>query len=327
MFVGALVSGQAAVAVCNVIFLPMSFLSGLWFPIGVLPRFLVDIAPAWPAYHLSQLALHAVDAPNTGTVMTHVLVLAVITLLFFVLAMRRLQSGGFRLLGARPKRTLGIAAGIGAVVVGLLVSGVFGGKPAETEDKTAATEASSAATSTPASSSPAGVPAPATPVIADFDNGSDATSYGIGWKAGGDDTRGGNSSATQKVVEGGAGGSKGALEVNGNIGDAIQYPFAGTFFFPEGPPGEGLMDFRGKKTLTFQARGDGKRYTLLLISGLVRDSIPLMYDFEAGPDWHEVRLTLAEFSNADFKRVRLIGVGSSGAPGPFRFQIDNVRLE
>jgi ABC-2 type transport system permease protein len=327
MFVGALVSGQAAVAVCNVIFLPMSFLSGLWFPIGVLPKFLVDIAPAWPAYHLSQLALRAVDVPNTGNVMTHVLILAVITLLFFVLAMRRLQSGGFRLLGARPKRTLGIVAGIGAVVVGLLVSGVLGGKPADTEDKTAATEASSAVTSTPASSTPAGVPAPATVVIADFDNGSDVASYGIGWKAAGDEMRGGNSTATQKVVDGGAGGSKGALEVTGSIGDHIQYPFAGTMFFPVGPPNQGLSDMSRKKTLTFQARGDGKHYMVMVLSGLVQDSIPLMYDFEAGADWHEVRLILADFSNADFQRVRGIGVGTMGPVGPFRFQIDNVRLE
>jgi len=49
--------------------------------------------------------------------------------------------------------------------------------------------------------------------------------------------------------------------------------------------------------------------------------------FEAGPDWHEVKLTLADYSNVDWTRVRAIGVGTMGPVGRFRFQIDNVRLE
>ena len=66
----------------------------------------------------------------------------------------------------------------------------------------------------------------------------------------------------------------------------------------------------------------------MVISGLVVDAIPLMYDFETGPEWREVKLELAEASsNVDFKRVRAIGVGTMGPVGPFRLQIDNVRLE
>lgn len=52
-----------------------------------------------------------------------------------------------------------------------------------------------------------------------------------------------------------------------------------------------------------------------------------MVDFDAGPEWHEVRLELAKYGAADFKRVRAIGVGTMGPAGPFRFQIDDVRLE
>jgi len=325
MFVGSLVSGQAAVAICNLIFLPMSFLSGLWFPIGILPKFLVDIAPTWPAYHLSQLALRAVDAPNSGSPAIHVLALVVITVLFFILAMRRLQSGGYRLLGARPRRTLAIVTGTAAVVAALLFAGVFGGRA--TDAASAATGAASAATGTPAPESPAGVAVPQVVELSNFDAGSAATAYGVGWGAAGDDMRGGNSHATQQLVDGGAGSSKGALEVTGAIGDGIQYPFAGTMFFPQGPPMQGLMDFSGKKTLTFQARGDGRRYMLMVISGLAVEGIPLMFDFETGPDWHEVRLDLAKFGSVDWKRVRAIGVGTMGPVGPFRFAIDDVRLE
>ena len=66
---------------------------------------------------------------------------------------------------------------------------------------------------------------------------------------------------------------------------------------------------------------------VLVISGPGVDAIPLMYDFEAGPDWQEVRLDSPKFGAADFKRVRAIGIGTMGPAGPFRFQIDDVRLE
>src|SRR6187399_18954 len=327
MFVGSMVSGQAAVAICNLIFLPMSFLSGLWFPLQMLPKFLVDIAPIWPAYNLSQLALHAVDAPSAGSPATHVLALALITVVFFFFAMRRMQRGGYRMLGARPRRTLTLVTGAGALVVALLFSGVFGGKPASKEDATAATDAASASSDTPVSEAPAGVAAPAVAVIADFDHGSAAAPYGTGWVAAADDSQGGNSKSSQRVIDGGAAGSKGALEVTGEVGNALQYPFAGTMFFPEGIPMQGLMDYSGKKTLSFQTRGDGGRYKVLVLSGTPMISIPLMIDFEAGAEWHEVRLEIANLGAADFKRVRGIGIGSMGPTGPFRFEIDDVRVE
>jgi ABC-2 type transport system permease protein len=327
MYLGAMVSGAASPAIVNLIFLPMAFLSGLWLPLQFMPQFLVDIAPIWPAYHLAQMALDTVGAPSAGTYAGHIGVLAATTLGFFLLAMRRMHGSGFRLLGARPKRTVAIVTGAAALVLVLSLTGVIGGKPASKEDATAATDAASAATDTPAPEAPAGVAAPAVAVVANFDDGTAVAAYGIGWQAAGDDMRGGNSKATQRLVEGGAAGSKGALEISGEIGNAIQYPFAGTMFFPEGPPIQGMMDFSAKKTLSFQARGDGKRYILLVISGMNADGIPLMYDFEAGAQWREIRLELANFGAADFRRVRAIGVGSMGPVGPFQLQIDDVRLE
>ena len=327
MFLGALVSGAASPAIVNLIFLPMAFLSGLWLPLQFMPAFLVDIAPIWPAYHLAQMALDTVGAPSAGTYSGHIAVLAATTLGFFLLAMRRMHGSGFRLLGARPRRTLAIAAGVTALVLALSLSGVIGGKPASKEDAPAATDAASAAADTPVSQAPVGVAAPAAAVIADFDSGSEAAAYGIGWTAAGDDMRGGNSKAAQHLVTGGAGSSKGALEITGEIGSAIEYPFAGTMFFPEGPPMQGLMDYSGRKALSFMTRGDGGHYKVLVISGTQVDAIPLMVDFEAGPEWREVRLELAKYGAADFKRVRAIGLGTMGPAGPFRFQIDDVRLE
>lgn len=47
----------AAPGVVNLIYLPMSFASGLWIPLSVLPHFVRVIAPFLPTYHLAQIAL------------------------------------------------------------------------------------------------------------------------------------------------------------------------------------------------------------------------------------------------------------------------------
>jgi ABC-2 type transport system permease protein len=52
-----LVPANAVPGVVNMIYLPMSFLSGLWIPIFLLPHWLRSIAPFMPTYHLSQLML------------------------------------------------------------------------------------------------------------------------------------------------------------------------------------------------------------------------------------------------------------------------------
>jgi ABC-2 type transport system permease protein len=323
LWLGSMVSGQASPAIVNLVFLPMAFFSGALMPLSFMPKFIIDAAPVWPAYHLVQMALSIVDAPNSGSVAGHVAVLAGVTLLFFLLAVRRMHGSGFRLLGPRPKRTLVIVASVCAAVIALSLSGVFGGK--ETDSASPGTR--SETTGTPAAEAAAGIAAPAVVVLSDFDGGSVATAYGIGWSAAGDDMRGGNSTATQRLVESGADGSKGALEVTGTLGDGLQYPFAGTMFFPQGPPMQGLMDYSGMKTLKFQARGDGRHFMLMVISGLAVEGIPLMYDFETGPEWREVRLDLAKYPNVDWKRVRAIGVGTMGPVGAFRFEIDDVRVE
>ncbi len=85
------------------------------------------------------------------------------------------------------------------------------------------------------------------------------------------------------------------------------------------------MDYSRKHTLSFFARGDGQTYTALVMGPAV-DGIPPMYQFTAGADWKEVRVPLANLAGLDLKRVKLISIGTT-TPGPFRFQIDGVRIE
>ena len=178
-------------------------------------------------------------APSRG----HIAVLAATTLGFFLLAMRRMHGGGFRLLGARPKRTLAIVAGAAALVLVLSLMGVFGGKPASKEEATAATDAASAATDTPAPEAPAGVRGARYRGDRQLRRWIGGSGIRRRLERGRRRHARRNSKATQRLVEGGAAGSKGALEVTGEIGNAIQYPFAGTMFFPQGPPMQGMMDY------------------------------------------------------------------------------------
>ena len=57
VLIALLVPPNAASGVVNLIYLPMSFMSGLWIPLKYLPKFLRPIAPSLPAFHLSQLML------------------------------------------------------------------------------------------------------------------------------------------------------------------------------------------------------------------------------------------------------------------------------
>ncbi len=90
LFIGSMVSGQGAPAVINLLYLPMAFLAGLWMPLSALPTFFSAMAPAWPAYHLAQIALSVVGMDAGDSIATHVLVLATVSVLFFLLAKRRL---------------------------------------------------------------------------------------------------------------------------------------------------------------------------------------------------------------------------------------------
>jgi ABC-2 type transport system permease protein len=83
--VGYFAGPNSAPAIVNLIYLPMSFASGLWIPIPFLPGFVQKLALFLPPYHLAQLALNCIGA-GTGSPRAHALALAGFTALFLVLA-------------------------------------------------------------------------------------------------------------------------------------------------------------------------------------------------------------------------------------------------
>jgi len=65
----------------NLIYLPMSFCSGLWIPIMFLPKVVQKIALVLPPYHLSQLALGVVGAGSRESAVAHWEALAAFTMI------------------------------------------------------------------------------------------------------------------------------------------------------------------------------------------------------------------------------------------------------
>ncbi len=79
--IGYFVGPNSAPAAINLIYLPLSFCSGLWVPYMFLPKVVRQIALALPPYHLSQLALGVVGAGRHEPVASHWEVLIAFTLI------------------------------------------------------------------------------------------------------------------------------------------------------------------------------------------------------------------------------------------------------
>src|SRR5579859_4408656 len=78
---GYFVGPNSAPAAINLMYLPMSFCSGLWVPFMFLPKVVQKIALVLPPYHLSQLALGIVGAGAHESAITHWEVLAAFTMI------------------------------------------------------------------------------------------------------------------------------------------------------------------------------------------------------------------------------------------------------
>jgi len=87
MAIGYFAKPNSAPGLVNLIYLPMSFCSGLWIPLFMLPHGLRVLAKVLPPYHLSQLALNAVGMVDNPTpAWGHVEALIAFTLVFLGLA-------------------------------------------------------------------------------------------------------------------------------------------------------------------------------------------------------------------------------------------------
>jgi ABC-2 type transport system permease protein len=92
LWIGTLVKGEAAVAIVNLVYLPMALLSGLWLPLFVFPAVMQKLAVIWPSWHLGQMALGVLGQVQDVRYGLHAGVLLATTVLFLSLAALRLRK-------------------------------------------------------------------------------------------------------------------------------------------------------------------------------------------------------------------------------------------
>lgn len=90
-FIGMLVSGTASIGIVNLIFFPMLYLSGMFFP---LPEILEPWARIWPTFHVNQILLNELGVESRMDLRICFLILLGITVIFTYLAARRFARKG-----------------------------------------------------------------------------------------------------------------------------------------------------------------------------------------------------------------------------------------
>lgn len=97
--IGYLVGPNSASATINLIYLPMSFCSGLWVPFMFLPKALQKFAHLLPSYHLSQIALGIIGSDRGEGMSSHWEALIAFTLICLGLAWIGYQRDESKLYG------------------------------------------------------------------------------------------------------------------------------------------------------------------------------------------------------------------------------------
>lgn len=162
-------------------------------------------------------------------------------------------------------------------------------------------------------------------LVSDFESGAPRVAFGAGWAPTNDAMRGGGSQATMDIVSGGAHGSAYALGVRGTISDALPFAWAGVMLSPAPQPFQ-PANLSAAKAIRFWARGDGQPCRVMLFAQS-RGYMPLERTFTPTAEWQEFTFPLAAFDGIDGHDVMAILIAGGPRPGPFAFQLDDVRIQ
>jgi imidazolonepropionase-like amidohydrolase len=170
----------------------------------------------------------------------------------------------------------------------------------------------------------AAVNAPAAGNISDFEDGGLTVSFGAPWVDSTDQLAGGKSVVQKEVVAGGTNGGGKSLAISGEVKQGFAFPWAGAMFLPggQGMTPANLAAFQG---FSFMAKGEGAAYQFMAFAAHL-GRMPVQRTFTAGPEWK--RFTFS-FADLGLDGTDMLGffIGGGPALGPFRLQIDDVRLE
>ncbi len=162
-------------------------------------------------------------------------------------------------------------------------------------------------------------------LISDFEDGTPSAKFGTGWMVSTDSIAGGKSTGEMRVVDGGANGSKHALEISGLIDGGLPYAWSGVMWSPGSQPFV-PVNLSAKKSISFVAKGDGQTYRVLVFTAS-GGRIPTQQTFAAGADWKKTSIPFSAFNGSDGHDVSaILFVGGPNA-GKFDFQIDEIGLE
>jgi beta-glucosidase len=174
-------------------------------------------------------------------------------------------------------------------------------------------------------------PAPAgseSGMVSTFDDGKVAANYGQ-WIPAGDSMNGGKSAATLAAVEPGAAGTHGAMQITGEVigGQSVPFAFAGAIYTPGSAPMQ-PVNLSSKQGISFWAKGDGKTYTLVVLTGARNGSngVPAMTKFVAGPEWKQYSFPFSTFET-DGSDLAGLGFVLAQQPGKFQFEVDQLEIK
>jgi beta-glucosidase len=166
-------------------------------------------------------------------------------------------------------------------------------------------------------------------VVSTFDDSKISANYGS-WMSAADGMYGGKSTSSITIVEPGAEGSKGAMQVAGEVVPVAggQFPFAGVLFVPGSSPND-PANLSAEKEIRFWAKGDGQTYALVFItqkrSGRSGE-MPAMTTFVAGPEWKQYSFPFSTFET-DGGDIMSIAFARAQTPGKFTFELDQVEMK
>jgi len=161
--------------------------------------------------------------------------------------------------------------------------------------------------------------------VSDFDGAEPRASFGAGWATTTDALFSGKSSANVALVSGGAAGTRGSLQITGEVRAGFAFPWAGVMFHP-GPQPMAAADLSASRGFSFHARGDGAVYQVMVFSRS-RGGRPSTHTFIAGSKWTQHHLTFrGDFDGLDGRDIMGIAFVAGPRTGAFRFQIDQVEM-
>ncbi len=163
-------------------------------------------------------------------------------------------------------------------------------------------------------------------MVSNFDDLKVSANFGS-WVSTSDSEGGGKSTAAIQVVQPGAGNTKGALKIAGELVADSQLPYtsAGAIYWAGQAPMQSV-NFSGKNGIGFWAKGDGKEYMLTVITEGFSGQNPPMTAFTAGPEWKHYTFPFSQFET-DGSNLSGLAFTREHEPGKFQFEIDEVEIE